>query len=208
MSSPAILVVTADTAIAGQVLACVEGTGCRVRMRDGIANAIKDLEKAPGIALMLLDGSLATDNALARIRSVGPGADLPVLVLDSAAGAASIPLADAVIPHPLHSPTIRAWVHMAERLWALANAQPSNGTPRDDRTADPLLRTASLSHAVASPLQNICAAIDLLAISLPPDCEELEQLEAIRHHVHRTAEIVRAASEEARHALKPAGHDG
>lgn len=206
MSSPVILIVTAEPGIAEQAAECVEGAGCRVRVQETMDDAATDLKGVPGVALVLLDGALSSGGALAGFRE-DAGPDLPILVLDSKNNPTAAPEADAVIPRPLHEPTLRAWAHMAERLWTLTRAGDSDIAERLKRSTEPLLRTAALSHAISGPLQNICAAVDMISLALPPDFEEEEQVEAIRRHVKRVAEIVRTASDEARQALKPAEPD-
>jgi CheY-like chemotaxis protein len=213
MIDPAMLVITADPDIAREAMESVDGGGCRVRVRESVPDAVKDIESVPGIALLLLDASLALDDGPALIRATAQGADLPMLMLhpnglpheDRAADPAA--MADGFVTRPLHGPTLLAWVHMAERLRRLLHAGHEEAKDRIDRYNEPLLRTAALSHAISGPLQNISAAADLLELALPPDFEEEAQLHAIRRNLQRAVEIVRAASDEARHALKHAGHD-
>jgi len=211
MIDPAMLVITADPAIAREAIDSVDGGGCRVRVRESIADAVSDIESVPDIALLLLDAALVRNGEAGRIRASALTADIPLLLLfpdGTAHSHASTELdADACIGRPLHGPTVLAWVHMAERLRRLVRLTHEETKERIERYNEPLLRSASLSHAISGPLQNISSAADLLELALPPDFEEHAQLQSIRRNVRRAAEIVRTASDEARQALKRVGHN-
>ena len=214
MTGPTLLVVTTDSALAREATVCVKGVGCRVRTRKCIDDALVELVSLPGIALVLLDDRLNDADALPKLRAFPGGAEVPVLVvypgdtLDDAMAADMEAGVDACITRPLRCATIRAWVHMAERLQALVTTRREESKGHMDRVTEPLLRSAALAHAVSGPLQNLSSAIDLMELALPPDFSEQEQLVAMRRNLHRATEIVRGASEEARLALRRVNGDG
>jgi CheY-like chemotaxis protein len=165
----------------------------------------------PSLALILLDvqmPDLSGIEVCRRLKNDEKTREIPIVLIsavhtdDGSIREGLDAGADGYITKPIEDNMLQSWIRAALRINELKRALEVQGVPAPGDLEATLKSFSKLSHEVNNPLQSIMASGDLLGMELE-DSESLNGVvDNIQESAERIAQIVGAASRQAKASLK------